>query len=373
MIEKIKKFIKKHNSLYILARTIQNLKNSEFQKLIKGFFMNDNDIISFTVNNASKTVEHDIVYNIVFNIHDRMGFCATLRYTILNVAFAKQFDMLPNVVWGKFSSYYEPEMEHITDNVFEYYYEPFKGNVLCAGSNENYPCVDIKNIYPYVTFDIHPTYNILQSEIEFLAQIYKKYFSLNKQSSEYILSGLNKIISDKKTLGVHFRGTDFKQGFINHPAIGNVEQYIKKANEILLNEDYEQIFIATDDLEILKKFQNNFGNKLVYYDDVFRTSGEIGPHGTYNERTLHHYKLGLEVLRDVYTLAHCKKLICGLSQVAFAAQYINIALDKRYDDVIVFDSKINKTNSKMAKNTIKENRKIIKRALQHEFGKGFKK
>ncbi len=55
------------------------------------------------------------------------------------------------------------------------------------------------------------------------------------------------------------------------------------------------------------------------------------------DRPLHYYNLGVEVLRDVYTLACCDALICGISQVSFAARYVNLALCEPFREVCVID------------------------------------
>ena len=66
------------------------------------------------------------------------------------------------------------------------------------------------------------------------------------------------------------------------------------------------------------------------------------------DRPLHYYKLGLEVLRDVYTLASCDGLICGLSHVSCAARYIKSAKGEMFEDIKILDSGMNKQHSKLA-------------------------
>ena len=39
---------------------------------------------------------------------------------------------------------------------------------------------------------------------------------------------------------------------------------------------YEQIFLATDSLEAITLFQKEFGDRLVFYQDVQRSDGNIG-------------------------------------------------------------------------------------------------
>ena len=45
----------------------------------------------------------------------------------------------------------------------------------------------------------------------------------------------------------------------------------------------------------------------------------------------------------MYTLAYCDSLICGMSQVSFAARYINKALGKNYEEFVLIDNGVNKS------------------------------
>ena len=141
-------------------------------------------------------------------------------------------------------------------------------------------------------------------------------------------------------MGVHVRGTDFNLGLLNHPNIVAPNEYLAKTKEIFSGGEYGKIFIATEDSSAIELFLSEFGDKILYYKDVFRTSGKSGPHSTINNRELNNYKLGLEVIRDVYTLANCDGFISGLSHVAFAVRYTNIALDRKFDAVYTIDKGI---------------------------------
>jgi hypothetical protein len=61
-----------------------------------------------------------------------------------------------------------------------------------------------------------------------------------------------------------------------------------------------------------------------------------------NNRMHHKYKLGLEVLRDMHTLAKCQGFICGLSQVSICAQIQKISNNEKFDFLHVIDKGINK-------------------------------
>ena len=51
-------------------------------------------------------------------------------------------------------------------------------------------------------------------------------------------------------------------------------------------------FLATDDSEAIDRFRETFGEKLVYYRDVIRSSGDETVMKSREERESHHYLLG---------------------------------------------------------------------------------
>ena len=82
---------------------------------------------------------------------------------------------------------------------------------------------------------------------------------------------------------------------------------------------FQRIFLATDDVDTVNLFKKEFGEKLLTYADVTRSDGEVSVAFSEAGRMNHHYLLGQEVLRDMYTLAKCDGLIAGKSQVSICA------------------------------------------------------
>ena len=105
---------------------------------------------------------------------------------------------------------------------------------------------------------------------------------------------------------------------------------------------YDMVFLATDDSEAIDRFRETFGEKLVYYRDVIRSSGDETVMKSREERESHHYLLGREVLRDAWTLGSCQGLIAGLSQVSFGARIFKAASNIKYEDFVLLDNGMNK-------------------------------
>ena len=51
--------------------------------------------------------------------------------------------------------------------------------------------------------------------------------------------------------------------------------------------------------------------------------------------------LGVEVLRDMYSMAECDGLVAGLSQVSYAARIQKKSMGSEYEDLVILNKGIN--------------------------------
>ena len=349
MLSKIKALVKKNDSLYVLYKCLKNLSDAEYITLVRGYYD------SCYYNDASVLVRHygnkepnKLVVGI-YNDFD-WGLCAMLFNALSCLDCVDTVNAIPTILWSKHTLYYEASLENETNNVFEYFFKPLSDikydsifqyrNVLeLFGSHSFCRDKDYENIRWFYSNYI----------LNRFAYLYKKYIQLNDRTSDYMTSQIINLFGNfTRIIGVHVRGTDYGIGFKNHPIKIQPVEHAQKVKELLATGKYDKVFLATDDLSAIELFEHEFSDNLIYYKDTFRTGNDMGPHSTPSDRPLHHYKLGLEVLRDIYTLANCCVLICGVSNVSFSSRYVNLALGKRFDDVIVLDNGINKEDSKKA-------------------------
>ena len=95
-----------------------------------------------------------------------------------------------------------------------------------------------------------------------LLEILKKQIKIKKTKLKTINFLKNKLFEGKKILGVHHRGTGYK--ITEYPI--TINQMINIINEILEKENYDKIFLVTEDLNNFKALKNYFGEKI----DLFR-------------------------------------------------------------------------------------------------------
>lgn len=370
-----KQAVRKNKKLYVLSRTLKELSTEQLYKLIWGFYESVPDYSSVIIEHPGELNPDEVVDYI--SLGEKLptgGFFAVMRGLLAFLYYADSHGFTPVVMWGRYTPYYEPGMDKTTKNVFEYYYKPSSH----ISSEDALQCKNLiyaaESQWKKLEYDLginNLSYDISEKELESLAEVYKKYCRLNQTTKEYIEKELKTIINGKKTLGVHVRGTDFRYQVIGHPVIVTADEFLNETKKLLYTGRYERVFLATDDNEALELFKKEIPSEmLVYYHDVQRGSGFVAPFEVDNSRYLNKYILGLEVLRDVYTLACCDGLVGGLSQVGFAARYINIAIGRtRLNDCIIIDRGILEKNSsdakKRRKRLLKESKPLRKAARKN--------
>ena len=82
---------------------------------------------------------------------------------------------------------------------------------------------------------------------------------------------------------------------------------------------------------------------MLYYSDVMRSNDRKSVAFHASSRVNHKYKLGLEVIRDMYTLSKCDGFVAGISQVAVCARINKLSRKEKYQDLIIIDKGIQKS------------------------------
>lgn len=145
------------------------------------------------------------------------------------------------------------------------------------------------------------------------SEIYNKHIKVSSNTKNYILDTYNNIIGDKKDiLGVLCRGTDYldkhPQG---HPIQPSPEAVIDKILSLKERLNFEWIYLATEDIRILDLFKRQFGNQLLYIDQL--RFGEIKKEYlcdcNYEEDS--RLKMNLDYFTSLYILSKCDFFIGG--------------------------------------------------------------
>ena len=270
-----------------------------------------------------------------------MGFFAELGVTLIKLYFADERGLTPYVHWGKNHLFYAAGGIDGEENAFLHYFAPVShvrktDRAKHVLKSEAWHYEQVKSVFNAVSYDVTDEY------VNAMARMMKKYIRYNDKTKRKLEEDKSRLLGDKKTLGIHYRGTDFRKQYNNHPVAVKIEQTIEEAKKLMARGDYEQIFLATDENDAVIKFKEVFGEKVKIYQDTYRgNGGDESIAFSECDRKDHKYRLGYEVLRDEYTLVQCEGLLCGYSNVTFMARIMRRGwMEQDYQDYVLINNGI---------------------------------
>lgn len=332
-----KNFLQKHGKLNYFQRCFRRRKNKEFvdEVMSIGYDPMRLHILQLGEENQGK-----MIY--IAKTMGCDGFFAELRFLLNELYFADKLGLVPVLTMSNHSSYAEKEPINGTMNPFEYYFlQPT--DVTLESAEKSFAVVEhnwIQRDFIKTNLGFQSGYAPTDEYFDVISGLMKKYLRFNADTQHKVCNVAKGLLGEGKTLGIHIRGADFKRHYDNHPNIVTIEEYAQNVEETLKRNHFDKIFLATDDSEAIEVFTAKFGDKLLYYKDVIRTSGDETVMKSNVDRPLHHYYLGLEVIRDSYTLSLCDGLIAGLSNVSIFSRLMKQSEGKSYDYLKILDKGI---------------------------------
>lgn len=349
---KIGKVLQNNDLLYCIYKMAFSKRGKDYQQLLKAYIDTPNvlQFHRYGIENYGKTIYRiSVGYEYSNTSAEHTGFFAMLRMNALErLALADACGYVPYVEWGPKCLYAEDHPVNGTSNVFEYYFEQVS-NISAEEINKSISVIESTPKHGRFIYEQECSmYATNESEINTLARIYRKYIHLNCTTNKYVIENIAKMLTGKNVLGIHVRGTDFKIKLNKHPIVITIDDYLSAAQKLWKTGKYDQIFLATDDVDAVNRFKEVFRDSVRYYTDIKRSKGSVSLAFLDSERENHHYLLGLEVLRDVYTLANCCGFIGNLSQVSVAARICKRGMNKLFFDEIILDKGINQNGADWA-------------------------
>lgn len=349
--EKVVKYIKSKPMLYYAYKCLRGMKNKEF--MLDVLRMNECDLVLNFKKYGDLYPEKNIYY--IQNDSDVRGFFSLFFLVLDALVIADRYGLTPVVEFGEHTLYYQGTEMNGSKNPFEYYFEPVSGIKI----SEVFHCSRVL-VYKdgHRNSDYDKAFSVASQKVscadskdDYLssrAKVYKKYIKLKPQVKSYIYENLANVV-DGHTLGIHVRGTDFNNGYLNHAKAVSLSQYLDAASRAMDSGKFDYIFLATDEEKAINAFKKRFGKRVRYYDDVLRSVTGEALHFSTNERKDHKYLLGLEVLRDVMTLASCEGLIAGFSNVSLAARTIKQGNEEEFAYLEIIDNGFNENGKRFEK------------------------
>lgn len=251
------------------------------------------------------------------------GFFSNVAFVTNHIKVALDNGFIPIVDMENFVTWYNEKNKILkTNNAWEYYFEQISNFSLKDVYNSKNIILTNRNFYRSSGF-----LDSINEDKE-LKNIFQKYILIKKNKLKVIHYLRKKLFEKKKILGVHFRGTGYKIGRQPHPA--TIKQMVNRINKILSKENYDKIFLVTEDLNNFKAILAEFKNKVIYLNNSVRENNSNTAFDTY-PRLNHRYKLGRDILIEACLLSYCDGYLDIRNNVREAAIAFNLNPDqKRY-------------------------------------------
>ena len=251
------------------------------------------------------------------------GFFSNVAFVTNHIKVALDNGFIPIVDMENFVTWYNENNKILkTNNAWEYYFEQISNFSLKDVYNSKNIILTNRNFYRSSGF-----LDSINEDKE-LKNIFQKYILIKKNKLKVIHYLRKKLFEKKKILGVHFRGTGYKIGRQPHPA--TIKQMVNRINKILSKENYDKIFLVTEDLNNFKAIIAEFKDKVIYLNNSVRENNSNTAFDTY-PRLNHRYKLGRDILIEACLLSYCDGYLDIRNNVREAAIAFNLNPNqKRY-------------------------------------------
>jgi hypothetical protein len=159
-----------------------------------------------------------------------------------------------------------------------------------------------------------------EENLKMCESIIKDNFILNDEMKQ-LFSSRHSQIDFTKTIGFHRRATDMST--VHHTATIDLLEIFN----IIEKEEFENIFLMSDNINDLNKFKERYGNRLITFDEFTSSKSDDDPFfklENNDELIKQHIQ---EIVFGAYTLGMTKKLICSKSNLSTFSIFSNSKLN----------------------------------------------
>lgn len=231
-------------------------------------------------------------------------------YTLHGIKFALENDFIPVVDWKNCKLPQYDAAKVGKENVWEYFFEqPFGVTVEQAYESGDFFVIDDVGKFEYQnTINAEKFVNFYDKDIIEWRKCFQKYVRLKQDIKEYFEQCKKELLGVEDFVGVLARGTDYMAlKPTGHLKAISKEEIFEQIDQC---KNQKKIFLATEDEEILKAFENKY-TKDLYSVDTKRYS-DLG-HDTLNViyKKEDGYKRDLNYLYSIYLISKSSSCICS--------------------------------------------------------------
>lgn len=279
------------------------------------------------------------------------GFGAFVKFVLGALMIMDEQELLP-FIDIKSVCYTERKKVNGTFNAFEYYFEQPCDVIL----NRHVPREEILQSRHVTFISQDDAAKVLaekkgergyywqyddQDTLKKAAAALRKYIRLNAFTA-HVYDEVREMLGDgNDVIGVHLRHSGFKVPIPGHAIAVEPAEGLELVKKIQKN---RKIFLATDDEEVIEVFSNDEEYKkgnIAWYEDVMRSSKKtaynMSAYMLEDDRELHKYRLGYEILKEILTLSCCNSLVAGRSNVNLTASILKLSRGEWFDEYYIID------------------------------------
>ena len=300
----IKEILKKY---LINTRDAKPYFNSK--KLRKSIF--DNNELFYNLKSFGKKNPKKIFY--VIQRSPGGGMFSNLNYVIHHLLISEKFGFIPIVDMSNYYTFYnEKRPIKGINNAWEYYFEPVSKYSLDEIYKSKNVIISDGKTRGNTFFDSFQNLNLEHKKI------FNKYIKIKKNLIIEKDKFYKKNFKNQKILGVHFRGTDYKNRE-RHPLPATKRQIMTIIDDLNHKYKYDKIFLVTEEKKYLNSLKNRYDN-LIHFSSIFTNKKQIFfEKFTKNIR----YKIGKENIIDMLLLGSVDHITGIDSNLISASKYFS--------------------------------------------------
>jgi hypothetical protein len=289
----------------------------------------------------------DVTFYVIRRRPPGGGLMSNYLFIMAHIKIALKQNMIPVIDMLNYDNFYKEELlVNGTFNAWEYYFEQPDQRYTLADVYASKRVVLSSFEFPHheVGYSIHDCSDL--KKIKNYNEVITNYVKVNDLTRSIIEHHKNIIgFGIKNILGISVRGTDYSRlRPAGHAIQPSVETLIQSVKEMSQGWSFEKIFLCTEEEEVVERFNDAFPGRILTIQrrrlravdrsehSEFKPGEFIG--ATKFDRAFDKYTTGLEYLVEIFLLAECTFLLCGMTSGTAAAIYIN---GGRYADKKILD------------------------------------
>lgn len=258
----------------------------------------------------------DVTFYVIRRNNPYVGLFSMYIYVLGHIKYALSRNMVPVVDMQHYDNMYMDPLWKGKDNSWTYYFEQLSDKYsldeVYKSKNVVLSCGEALRDMP------NDSTEFMCNEIKYREWqvISNQYIKIKNDIQKMIIDEMRNIFSQNgidNVLGVMLRGTDyFTTRPHGHPIQPSINSSICAIENIMQMQGYNEIYLSTEDQDILEAMKKHFGTAL-RFSDVERYPGKVEGFlsDNHKKRKKDYYYRGIDYLIPMGVLMQCKGLFAG--------------------------------------------------------------